>query len=90
MTTNWGAIVLTARRVAQHIRLSKNNDAYERLYTLTDATKPSPSPPYAGRYTVTSRFWCHSFEVGTLFEGFERFVASPLQPRVLRPMGRTV
>jgi hypothetical protein len=28
--------------------------------------------------------------VGTLSEGFERFVASPLQPRRLRPMGRAV
>jgi hypothetical protein len=28
--------------------------------------------------------------VGTLFEGFERSVASPLQPRRLRAMGRTV
>ena len=28
--------------------------------------------------------------VGTFSEGFERSVASPLQPRRLRPMGRTV
>jgi len=28
--------------------------------------------------------------VGTLSEGFERSVASPLQPRRLRPMVRTV
>jgi hypothetical protein len=28
--------------------------------------------------------------VGTLFEGFERSVASPLQPRRLRAMGRAV
>jgi hypothetical protein len=28
--------------------------------------------------------------VGTLSEGFERFVASPLLPRRLRAMGRTV
>jgi hypothetical protein len=28
--------------------------------------------------------------VGTLSEGFERSVASPLQPRRLRAMGRTV
>jgi hypothetical protein len=28
------------------------------------ATEPSPSPPYAGRYTIASRFWCRSCECG--------------------------
>jgi len=29
------ASVLTARRAAQHVRLSRDNDAYERLCILT-------------------------------------------------------
>jgi len=41
----------------------------------------TPSP-YGSGATLAS--------VGTLSEGFERSVASPLQPRRLRAMGRTV
>src|ERR1700757_5279739 len=33
------------------------------------ATNPSPSPPYAGRYTVASRFRCHSYECGSIVRG---------------------
>ncbi len=55
------------------------------------AIKPRPSPPCASRYTVASRFRCYPFAgMGTLSEGFERFVAAPLQPRRLHAMARTV
>jgi hypothetical protein len=90
MTAKPGAAVLTARRTAQHIRLFEPNDAYEHLciLTLPPSLAPlrlmladTPSPRGSGA-TLAS--------VGTLSEGFERSVASPLQPRRLRPMGRTV
>ena len=90
MTAELGAAVLTARRAPQHIRLFESNDAYERLciLTLPPSLGPlrlmladTPSPRGSGA-TLAS--------VGTLSEGFERSVTSPLQPRRLRPMGRTV
>jgi hypothetical protein len=83
--------VLTARRAAQHIRLFEAYDACKRLCILTNATKPSP---------VSALCWqMHRFlavamplfaSVGTLSEGFERSVASPLLPHRLHPMGRMV
>src|SRR5215469_9570930 len=42
MTAELGTAVLTARRTAQHIRLSESNDAYEHLCILTLTTKPRP------------------------------------------------
>jgi hypothetical protein len=78
------------KRAPQHIRLPIADDAYERLYILT--MPPSLGPlrlmladapsPHGSGATLAS--------VDTLSEGFERSVASPLQPRRLRPMGRTV
>src|SRR5712672_4568924 len=73
------ASVLTATRVAQHVRLFRANDAYEHLYILTIRPSLGPSPPYAGRYTVASRFRCRSCERGYIFpRAPEQFVASPL------------
>jgi hypothetical protein len=72
------ASVLTARRAAQHVRLSRANDAYEHLHILTATTKPRPAPPYAGRYTVASRFRCRSYERGYIFQGLQN---SSLPPR---------
>jgi len=90
MTTDTGTAVPTAKRAAQHIRLPRGYDAYVCLCILT--LPPSLGPlrlmladaplPHGSGATLAS--------VGTLSEGFERFVASPLQPRRLRPMGRTV
>ena len=90
MTAETAAAVLTAKRAAQHIRLSPSDDAYECLCILT--LPPSLDPlrlmladtplPRGSGATLTS--------VGALSEGFERSVASPLQPRRLRAMGRTV
>jgi hypothetical protein len=69
MTAEVTAAVLTARRTTQHIRLSTPDDAYERLCILTIPPSLGPSPPYAGRYTVSSRFWCHSCECGYIVRG---------------------
>ena len=82
--------VLTARRAAQHVRLSSADDAYEHLCILTLLSSLGPL-----RLMLADTPWPHGFgailaDVGTLSEGFERFVASPLRPRRLRAMGCTV
>jgi hypothetical protein len=78
MTEDWEASVPTARRAPQHVRLFSPDDAYEHLYILT--LLPSLGPlhlmladalsPHGSNATLAS--------VGTLSEGFERFVTSPL------------
>src|SRR5467141_1504653 len=79
MTEKPEASVLTARRAAQHFRLSSADDACEHLYILTVRSSLGPSPPNAGRYTVASRFRRHSCERGYIFpRAPEQFVASPL------------
>src|SRR6266436_7484738 len=79
MTEKPEASVLTARRAAQHFRLSSADDAYEHLYILIVRSSLGPSPPNAGRYTVASRFRCRSCERGYIFpRAPEQFVASPL------------
>jgi hypothetical protein len=71
--------VLTARRAAQHFRLSSADDACEHLYILTVRSSLGPSPPNAGRCTVASRFRCRSCERGYIFpRAPEQFVTSPL------------
>ena len=90
MTEDPEASVLTAKRAAQHVRLSRANDAYEHLCILT--LLPSLAPLHL---MLADTPWPHGFgatlaNVGPLSEGFERSVASPLQPRRLRAMGRTV
>jgi len=90
MTENPEASVLTATRAAQHFRLFRANDAYEHLCILT--LLPSLAPLHL---MLADTPWPHGFgatltNVGPLSEGFERSVASPLQPRRLRAMGRTV
>jgi hypothetical protein len=79
MTEKPEASVLTARRAAQHFRLSSRDDACEHLYILTVRSSLGPSPPNAGRYTVASRFRCRSCERGYIFpRAPEQFVTSPL------------
>src|SRR6266436_6613917 len=79
MTEKPEASVLTARRAAQHFRLSSADDAYEHLYILIVRSSLGPSPPNAGRYTVASRFRCRSCERGYIFpRAPEQFVTSPL------------
>src|SRR5882762_7914182 len=79
MTEKPEASVLTARRAAQHFRLSSADDACEHLYILTIRSSLGPSPPNAGRYTVASRFRRRSCERGYIFpRAPEPFVTSPL------------
>src|SRR5437016_3846427 len=90
MTENPEASVLTATRAAQHFRLLRANDAYEHLCVLT--LPPSLAPLHL---MLADTPWPHGFgatltNVGPLSEGFERSVASPLQPRRLCAMGRIV
>jgi hypothetical protein len=90
MTEEPEASVLTARRAAQHVKLSSRDDAYEHLYILTLLSSLGPL-----HLMLADTPWPHGFgatlaHVGALSEGFERSVASPLQPRRLRAMGRTV
>ena len=90
MTEEPEASVLTAKRAAQHVRLSRANDAYEHLCILT--LLPSLAPLHL---MLADTPWPHGSDailanVGPLSEGFERSVASPLQPRRLCTMGRTV
>ena len=90
MTAESEAAVLTAVRATQHIRLPRHHDAYKCLCILTLLSSLGPlrlmladtSSPHGSDATLAS--------VDTLSEGFERSVASPLQPRRLRAMGRTV
>ena len=70
--------------------LQKEAHAYEHLCILT--LLPSLAPLHL---MLADTPWPHGFgatlaRVGPLSEGFERSVASPLQPRRLRAMGRTV
>src|SRR5215467_4178656 len=88
MTEDPEVSVLIAKRAAQHVRLSSSNDAYEHLYILT--LLPSLAPLHL---MLADTPWPHGFgvtlaNVGPLSEGCERSVASPLQPRRLRAMGR--
>jgi hypothetical protein len=90
MTEDPEVSVLTARRAAQHVRLSSADDAYEHLCIL--ALLPSLAPLHL---MLADTPWPRGFgatlaNVGPLSEGFERSVASPLQPRRLCAMGRTV
>ena len=90
MTTEIRAAVLTAKRAAQHIRLSRDNDAYEHLCVLTFPPSLVPLRLMLADTPLPRGSGATLASVVTLSEGFERFVASPLQPRRLRPMGRTV
>src|SRR6267143_482767 len=79
MTEKPEASVLTARRAAQHFRLSSADDACEHLYILIIRSSLGPSPPNAGRYTVASRFRCRTYARGYIFpRAPEQFVTSPL------------
>jgi hypothetical protein len=82
--------VPTARRTAQHLRFSKGDDACEHSYILTLLSSLGPlhfvlvdAPSPRGSDATLAG-------MGTLSEGFERFVAVPLQPRRLHAMARTV
>ena len=68
MTEEPEASVLTAKRAAQHVRLSRANDAYEHLCILT--LLPSLAPLHLMLAdTVASWFRCHSYECGSIVRG---------------------
>src|SRR5713101_2261192 len=78
MTEDSEASVLTARRAAQHVRLSRANDACEHLYILT--IRPSLGPLHL---MLADTPWPRGFgaalaSVGTLFQGLQN---SSLPPR---------
>ena len=78
MTEDWTASVPTASRAPQHVRLFPVDDAYEHLCILT--LLPSLGPLHL---MLADALWPHGSNatlasVGTLSEGFERFVTSPL------------
>jgi hypothetical protein len=82
--------VPTARRTAQPLRFSKGDDAYEHSCILTLLSSLGPlhivladTPSPRGSDATLAG-------MGTLSEGFERFVAAPLLPRRLRVMVHTV
>ena len=78
MTEKWVVSVPTARRTAQHLRFSLDDDAYEHSYILTLLSSLGPlhivlvdTPSPRGSDATLA-------DMGTLSEGFERFVAAPL------------
>ena len=82
--------VPTARRTAQHLRFSEIDDAYEHSCILTLLSSLGPlhivlvdTPSPRGSDATLAG-------MGTLSEGFERFVAAPLLPRRLPAMARRV
>src|ERR1700682_4988399 len=90
MTENPEASVLTATRAAQHFRLFRANDAYAHLCILTVLSSLAPLHLMLADTPWPRCFGATLTNVGPLSEGFERSVASPLQPRRLCAMGRTV
>ena len=90
MTEHLLRSVPTARRTAQHFRFSEIDDAYEHSCILTLLSSLGPlhfvladTPSPRGSDATLAG-------MGTLAEGFERFVAPPLLARRLRAMARTV
>ena len=63
----------TAREAYKHLRLPVIDDAFESLHMLTVPSTLGPHRLDAGRYIVTSRFRCRSFDrryvVGALSTG---------------------
>jgi hypothetical protein len=82
--------VLTARRAAQHFRLSVPHDAYEYLCILTILPELRPISALCWQIHRLLTVLVPLSRVDTLSEGFERSVASPLLPRRLRAMGCAV
>jgi hypothetical protein len=78
MTEKSEASVPTARRAPQHVRLSWRDDAYEHLCILT--LLPSLAPLHRMLADTSSPRGSDAAlaSVGSLSEGFERFVTSPL------------
>jgi hypothetical protein len=90
MTEESEASVLTAKRAAQHVRLSRDNDAYEHLCILIVLSSLAPL-----RLMLADTPWPRGFcttlaSVGTLSKGSRTVRCLPALPCRLRAMGRTV
>ena len=77
MTEESPTSVLAAKRAAQHVRLSPANDAYEHLCILTLLSSLALLHLMLADTSLPRGSDAALASVGTLFEGFERFVASP-------------
>src|SRR5262250_1380903 len=53
----------------QHLWLASCYDVYREFTCVHHTVHPAPSPPDAGRYTVSSRFGCQSSDCGYLVRG---------------------
>ena len=84
------ASVLTARRAAQHVRLSSADDAYEHLYILTLLSSLGPLHLMLADTPLPRGFGATLASVGTLSKGSRTVRCLPALPCRLRAMGRTV
>jgi len=81
MTEEREPSVPTAREACKHLRLPVIDDAFENLHMLTVLSTLGLHRLDAGRYIVTSRFRCRSFDrryvVGALSTGRYLPVVAP-------------
>jgi hypothetical protein len=82
--------VLTARRAAQHVRLSSADDAYEHLYILALLSSLGPLHLMLADTPLPRGFGVTLASVGTLSKGSRTVRCLPALPCRLRAMGRTV
>src|ERR1700746_1715272 len=78
MTEKPEASVLTARRAAQHVRLSSADDAYEHLYTLIVRSSLGPLHLMLADTPWPRGFGATLASVGTLSKGSRTVRCSPL------------
>src|SRR4029453_1486226 len=51
-------------QACQHLWLGAHHDVYQEFTCVHHTIHPAPSPPDAGRYTLSSRFRCQSGDCG--------------------------
>ena len=56
-------------QASQHLWLVLYHDVYQEFTYVHHTLHPAPSPPDAGRYTVSSRFGCQSGDCGYVVRG---------------------
>jgi len=84
------ASALTARRAAQHFRLSSADDAYEHLYILTIRPSLGPLRLMLADTPLPRGFGTALASVDTFSKGSRTVRCLPALPCRLRTMGRTV
>ena len=90
MTEKPEASVLTARRAAQHFRLSSADDAYEHLCILIVRSSLGPLHLMLADTPWPRGFGAALTSVGTFSKGSRTVRCLPALPCRLRAMGRTV